>query len=302
MRVLIDYRPALRERSGVGEYVLPTRARAARRVPGRTAAPPVDLTLFSSSWKDRVAARRRARRARARRSAHAGPPAELRVAPAGWPPAEALTRRRVRRRPLAASAAAAVAIGRAGRHDSRPVLSEPSRTTARRGPPRLSGAGPRARAPRRPDHRAVAVHRRRGRARAWTSPPDRISVCPHGARPGPPRTTVPATATCCSSARSSRGRTSAASSTPTSACSGQRDAARRTGPVAPRRARARPGRAGPPKPPGRGSSGSRSRRCRASSGTSATSTRLAAASCTRARACSSSRPSRKASACRCSKR
>jgi glycosyltransferase involved in cell wall biosynthesis len=54
VRVLIDYRPALRERSGSGEYThqltkaLLTSAAAA----GRLRA--FDVTLFSSSWKDRL--------------------------------------------------------------------------------------------------------------------------------------------------------------------------------------------------------------------------------------------------------
>ncbi len=55
MRVLIDYRAALRERSGVGEY---THQIAAALLTSRasigTTADPVDLTLFSSSWKDRL--------------------------------------------------------------------------------------------------------------------------------------------------------------------------------------------------------------------------------------------------------
>ncbi|HEV2983616.1 MAG TPA: glycosyltransferase, partial [Vicinamibacterales bacterium] len=48
MRVLIDYRPALRERSGVGEY---THQLAKALLASGT----LDLTLFSSSWKDRIA-------------------------------------------------------------------------------------------------------------------------------------------------------------------------------------------------------------------------------------------------------
>jgi len=54
VRVLIDYRPALRERSGSGEYThqltkaLLTSAAAAG--PARA----IDVTLFSSSWKDRL--------------------------------------------------------------------------------------------------------------------------------------------------------------------------------------------------------------------------------------------------------
>lgn len=47
MRILVDYRPALRQRTGVGEYVHEmARALAGRRDPD-------ELTLFTSSWKDR---------------------------------------------------------------------------------------------------------------------------------------------------------------------------------------------------------------------------------------------------------
>jgi glycosyltransferase involved in cell wall biosynthesis len=51
--VLIDYRAALRERSGVGEYTHQlVRALLAGFPPN--ANRPLDLTLFSSSWKDRL--------------------------------------------------------------------------------------------------------------------------------------------------------------------------------------------------------------------------------------------------------
>ena len=50
VRILIDYRPALRERTGVGEYV---HELASALVPLLT--PADSLTLFSSSWKDRLA-------------------------------------------------------------------------------------------------------------------------------------------------------------------------------------------------------------------------------------------------------
>jgi glycosyltransferase involved in cell wall biosynthesis len=54
VRVLIDYRPALRERSGSGEYThqLAKALLTSRGEPGRL--PVIDLTLFSSSWKDRL--------------------------------------------------------------------------------------------------------------------------------------------------------------------------------------------------------------------------------------------------------
>ncbi|MDQ3071049.1 MAG: hypothetical protein M3R55_15135, partial [Acidobacteriota bacterium] len=49
MHVVLDYRPALRERTGVGEYVHElSRHVAARLQPGGS------LTLFSASWRDRL--------------------------------------------------------------------------------------------------------------------------------------------------------------------------------------------------------------------------------------------------------
>ena len=49
LRILLDYRPALRERTGVGEYAHELAAALARRL-----EPSDTLTLFSSSWKDRL--------------------------------------------------------------------------------------------------------------------------------------------------------------------------------------------------------------------------------------------------------
>ena len=54
MRVLIDYRPALRERSGSGEYIHQLVKALLALPPEVTAADPLELTLFSSSWKDRL--------------------------------------------------------------------------------------------------------------------------------------------------------------------------------------------------------------------------------------------------------
>jgi glycosyltransferase involved in cell wall biosynthesis len=53
VRVLVDYRPALRARTGVGEYV--HELVRALRAPGGPAGPDA-LTLFTASWKDRLAA------------------------------------------------------------------------------------------------------------------------------------------------------------------------------------------------------------------------------------------------------
>ena len=51
VRVLIDYRPALRQRTGVGEWVHSLVLALADSSDG---TPAVDLTVFSSSWKDRL--------------------------------------------------------------------------------------------------------------------------------------------------------------------------------------------------------------------------------------------------------
>src|SRR5262245_33036502 len=48
MRILVDYRPALRARTGVGEYIHTL-------VGAYTATYPDTVTLFTSSWKDRPA-------------------------------------------------------------------------------------------------------------------------------------------------------------------------------------------------------------------------------------------------------
>lgn len=53
MRILLDYRPALRQRTGVGEYAheLARALVSGSDSPGR---PALDLVLFSASWKDRL--------------------------------------------------------------------------------------------------------------------------------------------------------------------------------------------------------------------------------------------------------
>ena len=49
MRALVDYRPALRERSGVGEYV----HQFVRALLKAFSSQDLELSLISSSWKDR---------------------------------------------------------------------------------------------------------------------------------------------------------------------------------------------------------------------------------------------------------
>lgn len=53
MRLLIDYRPALRGRSGAGEYTHELASALLARA-GSDPHRPVSITLFSSSWKDRL--------------------------------------------------------------------------------------------------------------------------------------------------------------------------------------------------------------------------------------------------------
>lgn len=82
MKILVDYRPALRERTGVGEYIH-------QLAHAYAAAHPGDLSLFTSSWKDRPA-----------RDAGAQVPVVDRRVPVsvlnllwhrlGWPPVERL--------------------------------------------------------------------------------------------------------------------------------------------------------------------------------------------------------------------
>jgi len=50
VRILLDYRPALRQRTGVGEYV----HELARALVASPPSSPEELVLFSSSWKDRL--------------------------------------------------------------------------------------------------------------------------------------------------------------------------------------------------------------------------------------------------------
>jgi glycosyltransferase involved in cell wall biosynthesis len=88
VRALIDYRPALRERSGIGEYTHElVRALAASGAPSA-----LDLAVFSSSWKDRLEIRE-AGLERLRRIDRRWPVSLLNFAwhRAGWPPVETLT-------------------------------------------------------------------------------------------------------------------------------------------------------------------------------------------------------------------
>lgn len=95
MRVLIDYRPALREPSGVGEYAHQLARALLNAFPANGPDRPLELTLFSSSWKDRP---------RWPQGDLGGATMVDRRVPVsllnlawhrlGWPPAEAMTGRR----------------------------------------------------------------------------------------------------------------------------------------------------------------------------------------------------------------
>jgi len=191
VRVLIDYRPALRARSGVGEYVFQiARALLGAFRPG-TKAPGLDLTLLSSSWKDRLAhdetllgARIVDRRVPVRLLNLAWHRLE-------WPPAELLAGDSFdvvhSPHPLlmpSRSAARVVTI-----HDLH-FLTHPGRSRAevRRDYPTLvRNHAHRAHQVVVPSHFTALEVQRRLEIR-----PERISVCPHGRPPWPPRAAPPA--------------------------------------------------------------------------------------------------------------
>jgi len=191
VRVLIDYRAALRERSGVGEYA----HQLVRALLGVSAANDshwsLDLTLFSSSWKDRL-----------RLDADiAGADAIDRRVPVGllnfawhrlrWPAAETLTRRRFdvthSLHPLvmpARYAAQVVTI-----HDLS-FLAHPERT---RGEIRRDYAALARDHANRADRVIVVSRFTSGEVqRQLGVPADRISICPPGAPDWTPRSTRPA--------------------------------------------------------------------------------------------------------------
>ena len=86
MRVLVDYRPALRDRSGVGEYVHQAFCAFAK------AYGDDQVTLFTSSWKDRPGSTLRAECPGAHVSDHRVPVAALNFAwhRLEWPPVETI--------------------------------------------------------------------------------------------------------------------------------------------------------------------------------------------------------------------
>ena len=194
MRVLLDYRPALRTGTGVGAFVHHLSAALADPDLGGPGSEPVEVTLFSSSWKDRLGTV-------AERGLPAGVATVDRRIPvrllnlawhrAEWPPIELLTGRQFdvvhSPHPLllpSRGAAQVVTI-----HDL-DFLSHPERARGeiRRDYPVLARRHARRAAhvvvPSR--YTADEVVRRLGVAR------DRIAICPNGAPPWKPRPAGPA--------------------------------------------------------------------------------------------------------------
>jgi glycosyltransferase involved in cell wall biosynthesis len=186
VRVLIDYRPALRERSGSGEYTHQLAKALLAAFPAGT----LELTLFASSWKDRFALP----------PDLAGAAAVDRRVPVsvlnfawhrlGWPPAETLARSAFdvvhSPHPLlmpARRAAQVITI-----HDL-DFLTHPERTRAeiRRDYPALA---------RNHAHRAAAVlvpsaYTAGEVERLLDVPRDRMTICPPGAPDWTPRAAAP---------------------------------------------------------------------------------------------------------------
>jgi len=190
VRVLIDYRSALRSRSGVGEYVHQLVTALVRQFSRNAPQAPLDVTLFSSSWKDRlhVAPELDGVQAVDRRI----PVSVLNYAwhRLGWPPAEMLIRTPIdvthSLHPLLLPARAAARVITI--HDLN-FLAHPERTRAeirRDYPVLVREHAHRADAIIVPSHfTAIEVERQLG------VPVERITVCSPGAPDWDPRQPAP---------------------------------------------------------------------------------------------------------------
>jgi glycosyltransferase involved in cell wall biosynthesis len=186
----MDYRPALRGRSGVGEYAHGLARALSAPPPGEPSAEPIDLTLFSSSWKDRL---------------HPGPDLagvhaiDLRIPVRGlnlawhrlgWPSVERLTAQRFdvthSLHPLLMPSRASARVVTI--HDLH-FMRHPERTRGevRRDYPRLARAHA-----HEADH-VIVVSRFTADevVRQLGLPAERMSVCPPGAPDWHPRGTAP---------------------------------------------------------------------------------------------------------------
>jgi glycosyltransferase involved in cell wall biosynthesis len=191
VRVLIDYRPALREPSGVGEYAHHL-VRALLALSQNGALPrPLELSLFSSSWKDRLVTPPDIAGA-----AHVDrrvPVSLLNFAwhRLGWPPADALARGAFdvahSLHPLLMPARAAAQVITI--HDLN-FLMHPERTHAEIRRDYAPLAGDHA---RRADGIIVVSRFTAAEAeRHFGIPADRLAVCSPGAPDWQPRSTAPA--------------------------------------------------------------------------------------------------------------
>jgi glycosyltransferase involved in cell wall biosynthesis len=188
VRILFDYRPALRRRTGVGEYVHETaKALVASASPGER------LTLFSSSWKDRLLsdAIPGASTADARVPVHALNLAWHRLE---WPPVEWLAGDHdvvQAAHPLLVPSRRAARLVTIYDLD---FLDAPERTRAeiRRDYPVLAGAHA-----RRADHViTISTHTAEAITARLAVPASRISTCPPGAPTWSRRTSEPASGGC----------------------------------------------------------------------------------------------------------
>ncbi len=198
VRILIDYRPALRQRTGVGEYVHQlARALAEQRVDRSVerraataglARTPTRGGLHEFLEGPAVARRRRRPRAGASgwstdesRSAGSTPHGTA----LGWPPVEWLTGRTLRRRPLPRTPAPALDARAAGLvtiHDL-DFLAHPG-ADARRNAARLPGARRPARRGRRRHHRRLGACRREGQPSCCASTPSASASARTASRAG----------------------------------------------------------------------------------------------------------------------
>lgn len=175
MRIVIDYRPALRARTGVGEHIHQVTSALARTGSD-------EITVFSSSWKDRLPAALASELPQVRIVDRRVPVSALNLAwhRLGWPPIEAMGGGEYdiahSPHPLllpARSAAQVVTI-----HDLH-FLSNPERTSAeiRRDYPALVGTHA-----QHADGIIVVSHFVAAEVqRRFQIPSERIAVCPNGA-------------------------------------------------------------------------------------------------------------------------
>lgn len=187
MRVLIDYRAALRQRSGVGEYTHQLARALLTAFPPEAPGRPLELTLFSSSWKDRLE-HSQPELAGATMVDRRVPVGLLNLAwhRLGWPPAEVLTGRAFdlthSLHPLLLPSRVAAQVITI--HDLN-FLAHPERTRAeiRRDYPALARDHA-----HRADHVVVPSQFTAGEVeRRLGVPADRISVCAPGAPDWTPR-------------------------------------------------------------------------------------------------------------------